>query len=516
MSDDLPRGWLNANPSHILTELLSDDDVKSSPLVEQRLKELRRATYGSKGEDNVGAFLATISRVLFENRLFASLGRLPIPRPVYNYLEDLSENEREPWSQPLPTRPVVEGKSWTLFGRPIGLPIGVPASPLTVNSSWVAWHARNGFNVLTYKTVRTRARDPLRPKPNWVFLEGLSAPLNDQTKNTTTAWGNVDTYPADPATFSTANSFGVPSKDPHIWLDDVRTALSRLSDDQVLLLSVMGTFEDLTGDALVADFVEAARLGASTGVDAIELNLSCPNGFANGKPLPPIFQSPDTVERIVMAVRESIDPRISIVVKLGYLASNELLAVLTPISDVIDGVSGINTVPMSVRQTSDQSSAPAFPGRSVAGVSGMAIRDLALDFVRSCSRARRELGASFDIIGMGGVMVPADCVEMYNAGASVVQSASAAFFNPYLVQQVVESIGLDFPCRESGDMANLELVKDAVREDLRDNSASSLGQIVARTKFGPSAVRLALDDMENQLLQIDHGLDDPEIVFELR
>src|SRR5206468_2823887 len=152
--------------------------------------------------------------------------------------------------------------------------VGVPASVLTATADWIEYYARRGFNVLTYKTVRSALRDA-HSKPNWVFLNDLTEPLEPgQTPET---YGDALVWPRDPNAFSMANSFGVPSFAPEIWQKDVSKAVASLRSGQVLIVSVMGTWEDFKGPELIKDFVNVARMAKGAGAPAIELNLSCPN-----------------------------------------------------------------------------------------------------------------------------------------------------------------------------------------------------------------------------------------------
>ena len=53
--------------------------------------------------------------------------------------------------------PPVTGE-FTFCGLPVDSPLGMPAGPL-LNGAWVLYYASLGFDVLTYKTVRSRARE---------------------------------------------------------------------------------------------------------------------------------------------------------------------------------------------------------------------------------------------------------------------------------------------------------------------------------------------------------------------
>jgi dihydroorotate dehydrogenase len=195
-----------------------------------------------------------------------------------------------------------------------------------------------------------------------------------------------------------------------------------------------GNFEDHRGEALAADFARTARLGAETGVRAIELNLSCPNGVADGRPLPAIYLDRGSVETIVRAVRGALDDSVALVIKVGYMPADRLRDSLGPVAHLVDGVAGINALQVPVRDLTG--SGPAFPGRLEAGVSGHLIGDLARDFVRGLAGLRAELAAGFDILAMGGATGVDEIRRLHDEGATAVQTASGAFFNPSLAREV--------------------------------------------------------------------------------
>jgi hypothetical protein len=144
---------------------------------------------------------------------------------------------------------------------------------------------------------------------------------------------------------------------------------------------------------------------------------------------------------IVEAVREALAPTTKLVAKLGYLTRKDLSAVLAAIGGSVDGIAGINTLQVPV---ADDSSGPVFVGtlkdpdepRRQAGLSGIAIRDYALDFVHSLALLRRQHSWDFEIIAMGGVMEPHDVRALMAMGADAVQTATAAENNPELPRQL--------------------------------------------------------------------------------
>ena len=354
---------------------------------------------------------------------------------AYNYRDRYpQEPQAGSASQVLPTVP------WrTLLGRPVGFPLGVPASVLTADSHWVRFFASRGFNVLTFKTVRSREWNP-NPFPNWVFLEDADAPLPiGIDPRAVTVHGDEDTYLRQLRAFSTANSFGVPSTEPSVWKPEVRAAVDVLGEGQMLIVSVMGTVgPDDPPEALLKDFVDVSRMAADAGAPAIELNLSCPNTLdpsaADAGVKPPLCDSVEDTVRIVAAVAKELDGAIPLVAKLSYLPLPDLAPLVRAINPHVQAISGINTLQVRVER---QRGRPTFGERQLAGLSGVAIRRLAVDFVRSLHHLRAtEDELDYEIIGIGGVMDVADVYALLAVGADAVQTATAASVNPRLPLEI--------------------------------------------------------------------------------
>ena len=56
------------------------------------------------------------------------------------------------------------GGEWEFCGQTVASPLGMPAGPL-LNGRWILYYAGLGFDVLTYKTVRSSQR-PCYDLPN--------------------------------------------------------------------------------------------------------------------------------------------------------------------------------------------------------------------------------------------------------------------------------------------------------------------------------------------------------------
>ncbi len=364
--------------------------------------------------------------------------------PAYRINEEYFLNAAVPCGPLVPRRPRVDNRSWMVLGKRIGFPIGVPASVLTANAQWIHYFSRNGFNVLTYKTVRSRAHEP-SPPPNWVFLPRVVEPLPLGPDIHEVVAEQSDWVDVGRTDVSTANSFGVPSSDPEYWEPDLEESLNVLHDDQILIVSVMGDDYDRTARpaALADDFAFVAKRAERAGAEFIELNLSCPNSLVPGHGVkPPMCLDVDLTREVVEAVRARADPGTRIIAKLSYLPMEQLERLVTAIGPLVDAFSGINTLQSQVTDGRGQAT---FPGRLLAGISGIAIRNYALDFVTNLARLRLETGLRYEIIGMGGVTDVDSFTALYDAGAVAVQSANGVFANPFLAWECVASIGWTLP-----------------------------------------------------------------------
>jgi len=97
--------------------------------------------------------------------------------PVYDFRSEYDENVqhgpqgigvRSDFSIPCaPTR---------IWEHELNSPLGIPASVLTINSGWIEPFSRLGFDILTYKTCRTREFGP-HTFPHIKFLPELTEPI---------------------------------------------------------------------------------------------------------------------------------------------------------------------------------------------------------------------------------------------------------------------------------------------------------------------------------------------------
>jgi dihydroorotate dehydrogenase (NAD+) catalytic subunit len=304
----------------------------------------------------------------------------------------------------------------------IASPLGIAAGPL-LNSEWIRVYAKLGFDILTYKTVRTRRR-PSNPKPNCVFVD-TGGPVTPSRLGERMTAGGIT--PEALREITITNSFGVPSRNPGVWQEDVARARRHLNRDQLFVVSVMGSSEaypDLP--SFVRDFAVSAKMAKEAGAQVVELDLSCPNSnAAEGM----VFMDPDLSGRISKEVKSEIGET-PLFIKVGFFPDRAPFeAVMRANAPHVDGIVGINTVRMTVL---DREGRPAIAGRPQSGVCGAGIQPCALQFVRWLVDTKAKNRYDFAAIGVGGIMTPDDVDEFLSAGVEAVEVATAAMWDPYL------------------------------------------------------------------------------------
>lgn len=387
-----------------------------------------RLAAGEAGEDDL-PLLTRVAYFAGHGGLLAAHG---VRTPSYDVLGSYRDNLTTPVGPRLAERPRAGDRRWRVLGRDVGFPLGVPACVLGGGEEWVRFHARNGFSVLTYKTVRSRAHEP-NVQPNWTFAP---RPAGEAVVSDPWDW----TAPGDPGV-STVNSFGVPSPAPEEWMPDLERSLAAVDDDQLLLVSVMGSGD---GTALVDDFARVACMAQEAGAAVVELNLSCPNTLSSSPDgvKPPLCLDADATLAVVEGVRRALDDRTGLVAKLSWLDEPALTALVPRLAPLVDGIAGINTLQSRVVRSDGE---PTFPGRALAGLSGAAARPAALDLTRRLVALREAGGHRFDVLAMGGVTDVASFAALYEAGADAVQSASGAFADPFLARDCIAALGDTLP-----------------------------------------------------------------------
>lgn len=357
--------------------------------------------------------------------------RLGLYNPSKTYIENWDKGPFPPKNfQPH----VDKGEpAFSFVGVPIHSSFGIPAGPL-LNSNHVKFAFDAGFDVLCYKTQRSVKFSP-NEFPNVLYLDVDDDLTLERAKQPLVGRRTTD-KPLEKV--SITNSFGNPSLGPDFWVEDLKKALKHEKKGQLLIMSVVGTIQEgFSQEDYYDDFARAARLAASTGVKAIEINLSCPNVANEGI----LCYTKEAVVEVCKRVKNSIGD-VPLIAKFGYFGREQedlLEDTLAEITPYVAAISAINTIPALVVDESGKQALPG-EGRLSSGICGASIKWAGLDMVERLNKPRIKNNWEYQIIGVGGVMDVNDFHDYRKAGADVVQSATAAMWNVDLAKQIKASL----------------------------------------------------------------------------
>jgi dihydroorotate dehydrogenase len=335
--------------------------------------------------------------------------------------------DHAPAQPPRSSAPAVPGV-WDFCGLPVNSPLGIPAGPL-LNSRWILYYAALGFDVLTYKTVRSRYRKSYDP-PNLL-------PVNGEALRTE---GMEIEALRDSAAYDTwAISFGMPSKEPDEWRADVEKARAGLGRGQVLSVSVVASPEpEWTIDQLAADFALCSKWAAESGAQAVEANLSCPNVCTKEADL---YLAPAAARLIAAAVRDAVPPAIPVLLKIGLFPRRaEAAALVEAVSPYADAISATNSITAVVRGE--------FGGLR-RGVGGAGTTARCLEETCMLAGILQEQQSHLKLVSVGGVMNAGDVRDRLGAGAHHVQLATAPMIDPAVGLQIRKELAAQYN-HESG------------------------------------------------------------------
>ena len=180
----------------------------------------------------------------------------------------------------------------------------------------------------------------------------------------------------------------------------------------------------------VEEYGEIAKHFDDSDIDAIEINISCPNvkegGVAFGN-------DPEMSFRVVEICRKNTTK--PIITKLSPNQTDIASNALRCIDAGSDGLAVINTV---MGMAIDIEKQKPVIGNNQGGLSGPAIKPIALLKVHQVYQVSKKYNVP--IIGQGGIVSANDAIEFIIAGADTVGIGTALFYDPLVCQEINEGI----------------------------------------------------------------------------
>jgi len=212
------------------------------------------------------------------------------------------------------------------------------------------------------------------------------------------------------------NSIGLQNPGTEVVIDEIMPSLKK--NETQFIINISGSS--------VEEYGEIAKHFDDTDIDAVEINISCPNvkegGVAFGN-------DPEMSFRVVEICRKNTTK--PIITKLSPNQTDIAKNAARCIDAGSDGLAVINTVTgMAV----DIETRKPVIGNNRGGLSGPSIKPIALLRVHQVYQVSKK--HSIPIIGQGGITSANDALEFIIAGAATIGVGTALFYDPLVCEKI--------------------------------------------------------------------------------
>ena len=216
------------------------------------------------------------------------------------------------------------------------------------------------------------------------------------------------------------NSIGLQNPGTKTVIDEILPGLDK--KETKFIINISGSS--------VEEYGEIAKHFDNTDIDAIEINISCPNvkegGVAFGN-------DPEMSFRVVEICRKNTTK--PIITKLSPNQTDIAANAVRCIEAGSDGLAVINTV---MGMAVDVETKKPVIGNNRGGLSGPAIKPIALLKVHQVYQVSKK--HNIPIIGQGGIVSAKDAIEFIIAGADTVGIGTALFYDPLVCTKINSGI----------------------------------------------------------------------------
>ena len=212
------------------------------------------------------------------------------------------------------------------------------------------------------------------------------------------------------------NAIGLQNPGAHHVINEILPQLD--FDETRFIANVSGS--------TIEEYVEVTRLFDDSPIDAIEINISCPNVKEGGVQF---GNDPDMSARVVAACRAVTKK--PLITKLSPNQTDIAGNAHRCIEAGTDAFAVINTL---MGMAIDVEQRTPVIGNNQGGLSGPAIRPVALLMVHKVYQVCKA--HDIPIIGQGGITSADDALEFIIAGASAVGIGTALFYDPLICPRI--------------------------------------------------------------------------------
>lgn len=214
------------------------------------------------------------------------------------------------------------------------------------------------------------------------------------------------------------NAVGLQNKGVDYFIDHIYPEIRHL--DSKIIVNISGATPD--------DYAEVCRrIAERTSIEAVEINISCPNVKQGGMAFGTTTAGASQVTKAVRAAFPGM-----VIVKLSPNVTDVTEIARAVEAEGADAVSLINTL---MGMAIDVERMRPCLSTVTGGLSGPAVRPVAVRMVWQTAKA-----VSIPVIGLGGIMTGRDALEFILAGATAVEIGTANFIDPAVTVKVIEYI----------------------------------------------------------------------------
>ena len=278
----------------------------------------------------------------------------------------------------------------TVDGLQLPNPFIIGSGPPGTNLSVINRAFREGWGAVIAKTVSLDASKVVNVTPRYSKLHSTSGEV--------IGWENIELISDRPF---------------HLWLDEFR----KCKDGQPKGALIASVMEEPNKDA----WCEMVQRCEAAGVDAFELNFSCPHGLPERRMGAAMGQNPEILEEVCGWVKGAtkkpvwakMTPNITHIEEPGRAALRGGATGLSAIN-TIRSVTGVNLETLRPEPTVEGHTTPG-------GYSSKAVKPIALRMVMELATMIRAEFPGRTLSGLGGIESGADAAQFLLLGADTVQ-----------------------------------------------------------------------------------------------
>lgn len=295
--------------------------------------------------------------------------------------------------------------SVTVDGLQLPNPFVIGSGPPGTNANVICKAFDEGWGAVIAKTISLDASKVINVAPRYARMR-----VGSPGHQTIVGWQNIELISDRP--FDT-------------WIDEFKRVKDKYPKG-ILIASIM---EEFNKDA----WVEIVERCQAAGVDAFELNFSCPHGLPERKMGAAMGQDCDVLSEVCGWVNKA--SKIPVWAKMTPNITNIEDPARAALAAGCEGVSAINTI-LSVMGVDLKTLRPeptvegyTTPG----GYSCKAVRPIALRMVMQCARLIRDEFPGRSLSGIGGIETGEDAAQFILLGASTCQVCTGVMIHGYEV-----------------------------------------------------------------------------------